>query len=861
MRKQVSWKGRLLIGSGILISAAVIALPQQSDAPVRRSTKRVEPPRECTAQWFGHLPGGTEVAIEGLDGTWTQAGPLEFIEWSNGTAKLSGILEQGGRPMRGWRLEVNLAGAEAKNAQGPAAYSKLEGNLYGLGEFEGGLIRVKSGERTGLDSQLSFCWEWIERPGSIARVGQPQGRRAEQHFASFPIAFGNTAPWGVRDFQFDLGSVPGKFEWRTGGQFVEGIDGRASMTAVLAEETHPGRAFELELQFRELCGQGTFTRSYASCSGRLVGIEEFAGLNLEVRGTGDAFDVTRREGEEPTLFRAWGEFSTRVTSQPADFAIECRAGDTAGSMSFGLTSSSLRFAHSARGKAPARFGGEFAMQLGRWGEDYVFESGGTFVEFSDGSARLTGLVARRSSAANAFHLDVRFQGRHTGDALRGSPWLGMASDVYVENGGPIHQGVWHYYSQFSGSLEGTRDLAGVNLSLNETSTPFQLGFGANGRTMTQGAYSTFEIQSAELADGVRPAPDRGVFSFDLRGWNEDTVQVAQGHEGLELEGIGSDFYFVSGGRLRQHADGTARMTGVLGRKSFPADRFFLDAELGQRSCEPNGATTYASFDGFLTGLDDFLGAELWMRQSGGGLTLDVERGGVVSESTIVVDVLSQPTGERRFRVEHGSGRLAVELSHDLEGDARQAFALPAVTLPGGHALYLPGIADDFGFQESGSFREFADGRACLEGRLVSAANPELGFDLRIDFEGRFEAGETTNAQLHLPASVYAERGGPVDPELWHFYRKAQGILVGVRQLSGAVLQIKSDKDALQVGLGANSRNLEYGASGKFQLELSTQPIRGAIRGANGESIGGSVLLPTYYPGGEIHIDLPAAARE
>ena len=89
----------------------------------------------------------------------------------------------------------------------------------------------------------------------------------------------------------------------------------------------------------------------------------------------------------------------------------------------------------------------------------------------------------------------------------------------------------------------------------------------------------------------------------------------------------------------------------------------------------------------------------------------------------------------------------------------------------------------------------------------------------------------------------------MDSELWHHYRKSSGILIGVDELAGAVVDLDSESGALQVGLGANGRNLEYGASGEFGLKLLSQPVRG------------SEFLPAFYPGGEIHIDLPATARE
>lgn len=857
MRTPAPWKGRILIGSGILITATLIALPRRGSSLPEPPSPVETPEPELTSTWFGHVSNGEALRLEGLDGEWASVGPLQLSEFSDGSARLSGRFQEGRKHTSSLWLEADLTGRpvdETGSVDGPGRYRAIEGFLRGAGEFEGGLIRLVSREKSASleGDRLNFDWEWIETP-----TATDTGWSESRHGMSLQLEFGHSAPWGVQDFDFDLGSVPGHFEWMSGGQFVQYTDGRAELTAVIADDRHPDRAFQVELNWDEGDFEETSIHSFQRTQGRLIGLREFAGAEIELRGAGESFDVFSTDGEGNTLLDAFGEFVTQVNEWPQDCAVEAREGFTRGSLNFGLTSTKLRFAFASQATDRARDSKEYAFRLGSYGDDFVFESGGSFIESGRGHSTLRGIISRQSSPQFAFQVELRFEGQQSFENLVASPWYGLPSEVYSQNGGPVEPHHWSFFDSIEGRLSGLRDLAGTNLDLCASNTPFQMGFGANGRSLSNGAYSTFQMEPSpgEASEGevevaLRTSrPTQGSLCFEFRSWKEDSIQVSSLDDGIWIDGIGNDFFFASGGRLRQESDGSARLTGVLQRQHFAGDRFFIDGRLGKRRDLHSDSVSFGSFEGELIGLDDFRGGSLSFSHGGAGTDLHLENGHFRLETTLRTELNSQPAGERRFRMRNGEAGLDITLRSRARVGAEESFALPVVHTPAGHALYLPGIGEDFSFPDQGSFEEFANGSACLEGRIVSASNPDRGFDLRIDFDQRALASDSSTASRLLPKSVYADRGGPVDPSLWHFYGRSRGILVGVGEFAGAVIELSSDREALQVGLGANDRNLEFGASGDFDLELLSQPI------------GGSAYLPEFYPGGEIHIDLPSTARE
>ena len=101
---------------------------------------------------------------------------------------------------------------------------------------------------------------------------------------------------------------------------------------------------------------------------------------------------------------------------------------------------------------------------------WVMESGGTFTENPDGTARFQGTVKQFG--------DYPTPRRMTMDVLLGGKsYSPDASGPYNQTGVPTSG--WYYYYTLSGSFTGLDALAGGKLSLNIHMHPFQVGIGAN----------------------------------------------------------------------------------------------------------------------------------------------------------------------------------------------------------------------------------------------------------------------------------------------------------------------------------------------------------------------------------------------
>ncbi|MFT7484948.1 MAG: hypothetical protein ACI9F9_000794, partial [Candidatus Paceibacteria bacterium] len=599
-------------------------------------------------------------------------------------------------------------------------------------------------------------------------------------------------------------------------------------------------------------------RTYDQFEGSMRGIDQFEGALIELRSSNNSLRVGVGVGvdEEQKRQGVFAEFITNVV-RPTDaggFGLErgkCRSG-----LEMTLVGSNVQFAFEATadGNLP-RGQHTFAADLGTLGDDFVFEAGGCFSSRENGAVHFSGQIVRASDKSCAYFLDMELDDLRPGfgsHSTRLDNWTGLESWAFSTNGGPINPAFWHNYESFEGRLIGLRDCSGSDYVLSNRGLPFQIGFGANGRSFTEGAYGTFDLHSTEPGS---EEPQRGLLSVDLQNSSEQTTFVTEG--GFWIDQVGADFIFTSGGRMRQTADGIACISGIVTREHFQTHRFFVDMRLSDR-IDPTQVegdqpawTQFETVEGQLVGLDDLAGARLEVRSTGGVASLGL---GAHGDSTTMgaqipfdLHVSSQPSGEVRLRTTDSRAGLGMALSRKLELGAEEALASSFMHLPGGHALYLPGIAEDFILPSSGRFQEFADGTATFEGRMISLTDSDLGFDVQIDFSGRFADATMARLEMTLPSSAYIEREGPVDTNLWHFYHRSRGILVGTQGLAGAVLRVGHEGTSMQVGLGANGRNLEHGASANLTVELLSQPV------------GGGLILPEAYPGAELHIDLPALA--
>ncbi|MCB9890069.1 MAG: hypothetical protein H6833_00290 [Planctomycetes bacterium] len=125
-------------------------------------------------------------------------------------------------------------------------------------------------------------------------------------------------------------------------------------------------------------------------------------------------------------------------------------------------------------------------------ETYAWEgTDRSFVQYTNGTARLRGTVASVNNWNRRFTVDLMLSG-YTGTAPKDSPYLyGLKSSALIKNGGPIDPSSWRYYTTMNGTLGGMGDLTGWKVALTRTGPAFQMGVGANLRSIHNGASGWF----------------------------------------------------------------------------------------------------------------------------------------------------------------------------------------------------------------------------------------------------------------------------------------------------------------------------------------------------------------------------------
>lgn len=257
--------------------------------------------------------------------------------------------------------------------------------------------------------------------------------------------------------------------------------------------------------------------------------------------------------------------------------------------------------------------------------DFVRSGGGQFVEFPDGTARLTGRVFANSNLYAGFLFDFTFTGRvDPADPAyppAGAPDLGLLSSAYTPNGA-VDTSTFSYYTAATGKLIGVRNMHQAVLTLTSTG-PVQLGVGANNRNGNDGLFGEFSVTvdsnpqwntltptgNAELTlDFVSPYSE---YATHPQVYNQALTNLVEGRA-MNLPGVADDYVFVPTADFVELANGTASLTGTLSRISDLSDSWDLVVTLdgridpGQANWPPAGSpvlqmlpTTYESGGGTL----------------------------------------------------------------------------------------------------------------------------------------------------------------------------------------------------------------------------------------------------------------------
>ncbi len=324
-----------------------------------------------------------------------------------------------------------------------------------------------------------------------------------------------------------------------------------------------------------------------------------------------------------------------------------------------------------------------------------------------------------------------------------------------------------------------------------------------------------------------------------------------------LEGIASDFVYDAPATFTEYSNGIARLTGRIHSVSNPGLQFLVDATLSTRivfgdwnyhpagspykELKPSAYKTaggpvdvnnfyyYDKFNGTLTGFGLLDGAKVSVTRMG-----PCFQAGLGSNGMNIHDGMSGwLTGHTVHQPTNGPalpGSFNGDMNNDFCDDTFNASAAEADFLGqyiAGFALYLPGI-DNCRFGPDAIFHELPDGTATLTGTAISLVDPQAKFLVNIGFSGRVNPGDINYPPLGSPKkellpSAYVENGGPIDSNTWHYYSAFSGSLSGQDHFAGGFITVSRFGPSFQVGVGANGKNGNLGASGWMNLNVQSQP--------------------------------------
>lgn len=488
-----------------------------------------------------------------------------LIESRDGSATLTALLEAHGAGEPAYRLELELSSEGATRTATPPALevhplaAPLEGSGTGADAFwrpydqaRGTLVGVGAREGEAHEVTLDGGPFWVGR-GVDGRDGVLGARGALRLGDDGPVVdLGATldahglefvlAPAGTG--ALDLGPLGDDWTFGAGAALTHDATGESRLTGLLVRTGDPASALLLDLRFPSE-GFAPAGRTRGTLEGRGV----LAGWLLEV-GQGSS---PLRLGPNPAGDRR-GEATLELRVLAAGTGASPTRLPGRATIAFDLRHECV--------ESVAALGGE-GMDLGRLGDDFQLVAGGRLVRRGDGSARLTGVLARPLFPTHGFLVDLTLTG-----------WSPST-------------GAW---SRVEGRLFGLDDFHGGRLEVAGGGAPWSAGTDGQGRTTLGGDLDLHvtaqptgdwrfrhERESGRLALSTsRDATHVASEAFGLL-----QVEVPSGHA-LQLPGVAADLVWEDGGRLVERADGTATLTGRLVSRSTPELRFDLRLDLEGR---------------------------------------------------------------------------------------------------------------------------------------------------------------------------------------------------------------------------------------------------------------------------------------
>ena len=316
----------------------------------------------------------------------------------------------------------------------------------------------------------------------------------------------------MKKFFQDGGSATWRFE--SGATFIENTDGTARLKGVIAYYDKPTRRFDIDITFigqtyTPPMGSPVLMNTSPSTVGwyyydwgtaTLTGLGDLAGAKLNLSKRGKAFQVGIGAADQVVdagKFGATGWFSWSVVSQPTNPAIRINAFPAnpdidQADICIGLSGTPTtcgnvqncpgadRVVSNCKASTPNDAIGIAMKNFFQDGGSatWRFEPGATFVENTDGTARLKGVIAYYDKPNRRFDIDITFIGR---------TFIPPAGSPVLINTSPSTVG-WYYYDWGTATLTGLGDLAGAKLNLFKRGKSFQVGVGAADQVVDAGKF-------------------------------------------------------------------------------------------------------------------------------------------------------------------------------------------------------------------------------------------------------------------------------------------------------------------------------------------------------------------------------------
>ena len=319
-------------------------------------------------------------------------------------------------------------------------------------------------------------------------------------------------------FLMNIPGLSNDFVISGGGQLVELPDGTARLTGRMFSQSNLYLAFLIDIQ---LSGKlepnqagyppagspdaqlltsaylptGAIDTNqfvyYTAATGKLTGVRNLDGAVLGLANSG-AVQLGAGANNHNGHDGLQAQFAVTVLQQPPFFTITPSALST-----LSLEFHAPQFEHATHPQVdPSRSNlvSGRAMVIPGVADDYVFVPAGQFTELANGTAIVTGTLARPSLLEDSWTVALQLSGRiDAGQANHppvGSPVLQMLPSAYLANGGTMDPSCWHYYASVTGTLTGNGLNAGGSISLTQ-SVATQVGGGANQTNTYFGFYGAF----------------------------------------------------------------------------------------------------------------------------------------------------------------------------------------------------------------------------------------------------------------------------------------------------------------------------------------------------------------------------------